>query len=65
MAKNYFDQIGVEYTDKDVEKDAEAAKESVEKSGQMGVPVIDIDGSIVVGFDRPTIDHLLKDKKIT
>lgn len=59
-AKNYFDQIGVEYTDKNVEHDADAMQEAVEKSGQRGIPVIDIDGKIIVGFDRPTIDHTLK-----
>jgi glutaredoxin 3 len=63
-AKQYFDSIGVEYEDVDVEHNLEAANEMVEKSGQMGVPVIDIDGSIVVGFNKPTIDHLLKEKKL-
>lgn len=63
-AKQYFDKLGVEYEDINVEQDRAAAMEMVEKSGQMGVPVIDIDGAIVVGFNRPTIDHLLKEKKI-
>jgi hypothetical protein len=40
------------------------AQESVEKSGQMGIPVIDIDGQIIIGFDRPKIDTVLKDKKL-
>lgn len=64
-AKQYFDKLGVAYKDINVEADADAAQEMVKKSGQMGVPVIDIDGSIVVGFDKPTIDKLLKDKKLT
>lgn len=64
MAKAYFDKLGVKYTDVDVEQDINAAKEAVAKSGQMGVPVIDIDGTIVVGFNRPQIDLLLRDKKL-
>ncbi len=63
-AMQYFDSIGVAYTDKDVEKDAEAAREAVEKSGQMGVPVIDLDGEIIIGFDKPKIDAFLKNKKL-
>ena len=59
-AKDYFDKIGVKYTDKDVEEDPKAGDESVEKSGQRGIPVIDIDGDIIVGFDRPKIDASLK-----
>jgi glutaredoxin-like YruB-family protein len=59
-AKQYFDKLGVAYTDKNVEKDPEAANESVDKSGQMGIPVIDIDGTIIIGFDRPKIDQALK-----
>jgi glutaredoxin 3 len=59
MAKQYFQQKGVEYAEKDVSVDHAAAKEMVEKSRQLGVPVIDFDGQIVVGFDRPRIDALL------
>ena len=64
MAKNYFDKLDVQYQDKDVERDPAAAKEAVAKSGQMGVPVIDIDGNIIVGFNRPQIDLLLREKKL-
>jgi glutaredoxin 3 len=63
-AKQYFDKLGVKYTDKNVEKDMAAAQEAVGKSGQMGIPVIDIDGSIIIGFNRPAIDHILKEKKL-
>ena len=63
-AKQYLDQLGVKYEDKDVEKDLKAANEAVGKSGQMGIPVIDIDGMIVVGFDRPKIDASLREKKL-
>jgi glutaredoxin 3 len=58
-AKDYFDKLGVVYEDKDVEKDPKYAEESVTKSSQMGIPVIDIDGTIIVGFDRPKIDAAL------
>jgi glutaredoxin-like YruB-family protein len=58
-AKEYFDKLGVEYTDKDVEQDPKFGQEAVEKSKQMGIPVIDIDGEIIVGFDRPKIDAAL------
>lgn len=62
MAKNYFDHLGLQYQEINVENDPEKAQEMVDKSGQMGVPVIDIDGSIVVGFDKTTIDHLILQK---
>lgn len=58
----YLDKKGIKYTDKDVEKDPAAGLEAVDKSGQRGIPVIDIDGTIIVGFDRPKIDFALKDK---
>lgn len=64
-AKQYFDKLGVKYKDVDVEADFAAAQEMVNKSHQMGVPVIDIDGTIIVGFDKAKIDQALKDKKLT
>jgi len=64
MAKNYMKQLGVEYTEKDVELDPVAGNEVVQKSGQMGVPVIDIGGTIIVGFDKPAIDHALSAQKL-
>ncbi|MDQ3065372.1 MAG: NrdH-redoxin [bacterium] len=63
-AMQYFDKLGVKYTIKDVEKDHSFAEESVQKSGQMGIPVIDIDGDIIVGFDRPRIDSSLREHKL-
>lgn len=63
-AKDYFDKLGVQYTDKDVEKVNGAGQEAVEKSGQRGIPVIDIDGDIIVGFDRVKIDAALKAHKL-
>jgi glutaredoxin 3 len=58
-AKEYFDKLGVSYTDEDVEANPEAGAAAVEKSGQRGIPVIDIDGEIIIGFDRPRIDAAL------
>ncbi len=63
-AKDYFDKLGVKYTDKDVEKDPAAGLEAVDKSGQRGIPVIDIAGDIIVGFDRGKIDAALKTHKL-
>ena len=64
MAMEYLDKLGVKYEDRDIEKNPAAAKEIVDKSGQMGIPVIDIDGTIIVGFDRSRINAALKDKKL-
>ncbi len=58
-AKAYFRQKGIRFTDVDVSRDQSAARDMVRRSGQMGVPVIDIGGKIVVGFDRPKIERLL------
>jgi glutaredoxin 3 len=58
-AKHYFRQQGVRFRDVDVSKDPAAARDMVRRSGQQGVPVIDINGKIVVGFDKPAIDKLL------
>lgn len=59
MTKEYLKTHELDFTAKDVASDQAAAQEMVEKSGQMGVPVIDIDGQIIVGFDRPRIDAAL------
>lgn len=63
-AKDYMDKLGVKYHDKDVEQDPQAMKELVDKSGQMGIPVLDIGGEIIVGFDRPRIEAALKANKL-
>lgn len=62
MAKQYLEQKGVEYVEKNIEEDAEAHKELMEKiDGQFrGVPVIDINGELILGFNRPLIDDALK-----
>ncbi len=59
MAKKYFRERGIQFKDVDVSRDPAAARDMVRRSGQQGVPVIDIGGKIVVGFDRPKIDKLL------
>jgi len=58
-AKQYFRQQGVRFRDVDVSKDPAAARDMVRRSGQQGVPVIDINGKIIVGFNKPEIDKLL------
>ncbi len=58
-AKEYLSRKGIPYTDINVAADREKAKEMIQKSGQMGVPVIIIDGEIVVGFNQAQLDKLL------
>jgi len=60
MAKDYLKKNNISFEDINVNEDQEKAREMVEKSGQMGVPVLDINGNIVVGFDKSRIDSLLK-----
>lgn len=62
MAKRYLSEKGVAYADYDVGADQRRAFEMLNKSGQMGVPVLDIKGSIIIGFDRPAIDAALSKK---
>ena len=59
MTKKYFRDKGIKFKEVDVSRDAAAARDMVKRSGQMGVPVVDISGKIVVGFDRPKIDKFL------
>jgi glutaredoxin len=59
MAKGFFTKNDVKYEEHDVAVDEKARDEMVQKSGQFGVPVIDINGEIVVGFDRARISELL------
>jgi glutaredoxin 3 len=58
-AKHYFRQQRIKFRDVDVSRDPVAARDMVRRSGQQGVPVIDIGGKIVVGFDRNKINQLL------
>ncbi len=57
--KNYLKEQGFKYTDIDVSKDHKKADEMIEKSGQMGVPVINIDGQIIIGFNKEKIKKIL------
>jgi glutaredoxin-like YruB-family protein len=57
--KQYLQERGIPYTEIDVSQDQEAATEMIRKSGQMGVPVVEIGGEIVIGFDKDRLDHLL------
>lgn len=59
MAKEYFKSNGVSYEEFNVASDADKRKEMVDKSGQLGVPVIDIDGQVVVGFNKTKLAQLL------
>jgi glutaredoxin 3 len=59
LAKDFFTDHNLSFTDKDAASDPAIRKEAIEKSGQMGVPVIDIDGEIIIGFDEPKIKALL------
>lgn len=58
QAKAFFKENNIKYTEIDVGADQAKAQEMIEKSGQMGVPVIDIDGEMIIGFDKKR----LKDK---
>ena len=60
MAKMFLKEHGVSFVEKNVAQDRAAANEMIEKSGQMGVPTIDINGEIIVGFDRDAIKKVLK-----
>jgi glutaredoxin 3 len=60
MAKHYLDSLGVKYDDIDVEKDHAAARQLVEKTGQAGIPVIEIGDQTIIGFDKARLDGALK-----
>lgn len=59
MAKDFFTEHNISYTEYNVGADLEKRKEMIEKSGQMGVPVIVVDEEIIVGFDKPHLSALL------
>lgn len=60
MAKDFFAENNIQFTDHDVATDPSAIQEAIAKSGQMGVPVIDVDGNIIVGFNEPELKRLLE-----
>lgn len=60
--KQWLDALGVSYVEKDIEADAEAQEEMLSKNGGVfsGVPVTDVAGTMIVGFDRPKLMEALK-----
>lgn len=58
-AKNYLKSVNVEFEDLNVQENMGARDEMISKSKQMGVPVLDINGTIIIGFDKPAIDSAL------
>lgn len=60
MTKEFLDEHDIKYEAVDVTTNEEARNEMIEKSGQMGVPVIDIDGQVLVGFNKEKMSELLK-----
>lgn len=61
--KEFLEENNIEFEDIDVSKDEKALDEMVEKSGQMGVPVVNIDGQFIIGFDKEKITQLLNIKE--
>lgn len=59
MAKEYFQKHNVEYQEFDVGRDLAKRQEMIEKSGQMGVPVITVGDEMVVGFNKPRLQEML------
>ena len=58
-AKDYLSRKRIPFVDRNVAVDRDAAKDMIQKSGQMGVPVITIDNEIIVGFNQALLDKLL------
>jgi glutaredoxin-like YruB-family protein len=62
ITKEFFRKNNISYEEKDVSVNDKAREEMVEKSGQLGVPVVDIDDKIIVGFDKEMLSKLLNVK---
>jgi glutaredoxin-like YruB-family protein len=62
LVKDYLKEKGISFTEIDVAADAEAAKDIVKLSGQMGVPVIDVDGQVIVGWNKSALEEVLAKK---
>ena len=60
ITKEYFKEHGVKYTEHNVAADYDKAREMIEKSGQVGVPVTEINGKIIIGYDVKAIEKALK-----
>ncbi|MDY6964665.1 MAG: glutaredoxin family protein [Halobacteriota archaeon] len=63
MTKEFLEENEIEYKDVDVSLDEDAAKEMVDKSGRFSVPQIDIDGTVMIGFDKESLEERLCLKK--
>lgn len=61
-AREFLKEHNIKFVDKNVGSDSKAAQEMIKKSGQMGVPVIDVNGEIIVGFNEGRLRSLLKIK---
>lgn len=61
ILKNFLNKKGIKYEDVDISSDHEAAREMIEKSGEIGVPQIEIDGRIIVGFDQEAVLNALEE----
>ncbi len=59
MAKEFFTEHRIKFTEVDVAADERAAQEMIDKTGQMGVPVIEVGESVIIGFDKPRLKKLL------
>ncbi|MEK7627303.1 MAG: glutaredoxin domain-containing protein [Patescibacteria group bacterium] len=59
MVKDFLKEHNISFTDLNVAEDENARNEMIKKTNQMGVPVIDIDGEIITGFDKPKISEIL------
>ena len=60
MAKEYFKSKKIDFEDVDVSADMTRAMEMIKKSGQQGVPVLDVNDQIIIGFNKPAIEAALK-----
>lgn len=61
LTKEFLKERGIEYEEKNVENDLQAREEMIQKSGQLGVPVIDIEGKIIIGYSPEEIEGALKE----
>ena len=62
LVKDYFNEQNIAFADIDVANNAAAANDMVKLSGQMGVPVIDVDGAIIVGWNKSALEEALHHK---
>lgn len=63
-AKQFLDHLNVKYKDINVEEDHQAAMELVQKTGQAGIPVLQIGDETIIGFNRPAIESALRHNKL-